>query len=337
MPVRVDYCQFLLSSQKNYTQTHYADHVEAMSHDRINRYLSGAKLKPSLLWKQIKDDIVHSEKGLVVFDDTVLDKRHSRAIDPVRNQYSGNAHGIISGIGVVTCIYVNPDTDQFWAIDFRIFDPDKDGKTKLDHVEDMLKNVHYHKELPYRTVLMDSWYATKDLMLLIHKDLKKFFYCPLKNNRLVSDHIGEKPRHAVCDLAWNATELRQGKDIEIKGFPKGHLWKLFRIDVSPNRTEFVVTNDKTCGSEDDVRKTCANRWKIEQLHREVKQTCGIEKCQCRKGRSQRNHIVCAFLVWARLKQIAHKTAQTIYQIKENLLHDYLVKELKSPTVMFKSA
>ncbi len=337
MPVQVDYCQFLLSSQKNYTQTHYADHVEELSHDRINRYLSGSKLKPSLLWKQIKDDIAPSENGFIVFDDTVLDKRHSRVISSVRKQYSGNAHSIIRGIGVVTCIYVNPDTDQFWAIDFRIFDPERDGKTKLEHVTDMLKNVHYHKALPYRTVLMDSWYATKDLMLLIHEKLERIFYCPLKSNRLVSDDINEKPRHAVCDLNWSNDELEHGKDIEIKGFPKGLLWKLFRIDVSPNRTEFVVTNDKACGSANDVRKTCANRWKIEQLHREVKQTCGIEKCQCRNGRSQRNHIVCAFLVWARLKQIAWKTAQTIYQIKDNLLRNYLLNELKNPSVMFKSA
>ena len=227
-------------------------------------------------------------------------------------QYSGNAHGLIKGIGVVTCVYANPDTDQFWAIDYRIYDPDKDGKSKLDHMKDMLKNVHDHKGLDYRCVLMDSWYATKDMMLFIDEDLQKIFYCPVKSNRLVSDDINEKPRHAVRDLNWTKTDLSQGKVVEIKGFPRGSLWQLFRIDVLPNRAEFIVTNDKTCGSADDVRTTCANRWKIEQLHREIKQTCGIEKCQCRKGRPQRNHIACAFLVWANLKKIAHETAQTIY-------------------------
>ncbi len=98
-----------------------------------------------------------------------------------------------------------------------------------------------------------------------------------------------------------------------------------------------VATSKDCGGADDVQKMCAIRWKIEQLHREIKQTCGIEKCQCRKGRSQRNHIACAFLVWANLKKIAYETAQTIYKIKEGLLHDYLVKELKEPFVMFNLA
>lgn len=36
-----------------------------------------------------------NEHGYVVFDDTVLDKNHSRNIESVRWQYSGNAHGII--------------------------------------------------------------------------------------------------------------------------------------------------------------------------------------------------------------------------------------------------
>ena len=45
----------------------------------------------------------------------------------------------------MTCVYVNPDTDQFWLIDYRIYDPEGDGKTKLDHVREMLRNIVYHK------------------------------------------------------------------------------------------------------------------------------------------------------------------------------------------------
>ena len=37
---RRDYCQFLLSSQKNFTLTYFADHSAKYSHDQLNRYLS---------------------------------------------------------------------------------------------------------------------------------------------------------------------------------------------------------------------------------------------------------------------------------------------------------
>ena len=41
-------------------------------------------------------------------------------------------HGIVKGIGIVNCIYVNPKTLQFWVIDYRIFNPDNDGLSKVD-------------------------------------------------------------------------------------------------------------------------------------------------------------------------------------------------------------
>ncbi|HAU1599276.1 TPA: transposase [Legionella pneumophila] len=38
---------------------------------------------------------------------------------------------------------------------------------------------------------------------------------------------------------------------------------------------------------------CAIRWFVEQFHREVKQLTGIDKCQYRKQRIQRNqHCLC---------------------------------------------
>jgi hypothetical protein len=57
--------------------------------------------------------------------------------------------------------------------------------------------------------------------------------------------------------------------------------KLFRVEVSNNRTDWVVTNDLSQDSTQDAQKACALRWKIEQFHREIKQVTGIEKCQCR--------------------------------------------------------
>ena len=94
--------------------------------------------------------MVATPQGYVVFDDTVLDKNYSFAIELVRRQYSGNAKAVIKGIGVVTCVYVNPNLDQFWLIDYRIYDPDGDGKSKLDHVREMLSNVVYQKRCPVR-------------------------------------------------------------------------------------------------------------------------------------------------------------------------------------------
>ena len=79
-------------------------------------------------------------------------------------------------------MYFNPKTEQFRIIDYRIYDPDSDNKTKIDHVEEMIFNVVNKKKLRFKTVLMDSWYATQRLMALID-NLGKVYYCPLKSNR----------------------------------------------------------------------------------------------------------------------------------------------------------
>lgn len=328
---RLDYCQFLLGSQINYTLTNFADHSEHFSHDAINRYLAGDRIPPRLVWENVRDQVVATPEGFLVFDDTVLDKRYSDKIELVRQQYSGNAHGVIKGIGVVTCVYVNPVTDQFWIIDYRIFDPEGDGKTKLDHVHEMLVNVVYQKQLPLRAVLMDTWYATKDLMLEIDA-MGKLFYCPLKDNRQVDDSGGERRYQRVDSLAWSAEELDHGKTIKIKDFPADYKVKCFRVVLSTKRTDYVVTNEWAQCSTTATQQVCGYRWKIEQFHREGKQLTGLEACQCRKSRIVRNHIGCAILVWVRLKQVAAQTQRTIYQVKHGLLSDYLREHLKSPAV-----
>ena len=329
---RLNYCHYLLVSQINYTLTNFAEHTETMSHDAINRYLNKDQISGSTIWHNVRDDIVLSTKGYLIFDDTVIDKNFSHKIALVRHQYSGNAHGVIKGIGVVNCVYVNPETEQFWIIDYRVYDPQGDKKSKLDHVQDMLTNVVRHKCLPCAAVLMDTWYATRELMRFI-ESLQLCYYCPIKANRLVDESNGQQAYRQVQTLPWSEEELQSGKTIHIKDFPKGHRVKLFRLVMSTRRTDFVVTNDPTQNSSSDADTVCAWRWKVEQFHRETKQLTGLEKCQCRKARIQRNHIACAYLVWVRLAQIARKTCQSLYRIKHGLLDDYLSQQLKKPTIV----
>ena len=87
-PTRLDYCQYLLSSSINYTLTHFAEHSQRFSHDMINRYLAGERIPPRLVWEHVKPHLVQTQQGAIIFDDTVLDKRHGQHIGLVRRQYS---------------------------------------------------------------------------------------------------------------------------------------------------------------------------------------------------------------------------------------------------------
>ncbi len=165
------YCQYLLATQINYTCTNLADHFADLSHDDVARFLKEEKLTPRMLWEKVSPLLTSRPQGYMIFDDVVLEKTHSFKIQGVRRQYSGNQHGIIKGIGVVNCVYYDPVVDQFWAIDYRIFDPDRDGKTKHDQVRDMLISA-IHRDVLFGYVLMDTCgsppgYATAEFMKLL--------------------------------------------------------------------------------------------------------------------------------------------------------------------------
>ena len=106
----------------------------------------------------------------------MLDKSFGPSIEVARKQWSGNKTGVISAIGVVSCVYVDSQTECFWVVDYRIFDPDTHGKRASSIMSKRCCVVYVeHRRLPFRAVLMDTWYATKDSMLLID-GMKKMFY-----------------------------------------------------------------------------------------------------------------------------------------------------------------
>ena len=262
-PTRFDDCQYLLSTPINYTLTHFADHSERLSHDQINRYLAGDRLRPRYVWENVKPYLEQTRDGYVIFDDTVVDKRYAKEIALAKKQYSGNARGPINGIGnLVTCVYVNRVLDRFWLIDYRIYDLRSDGKTKLDHVQEMLSVLVDMRNLAFSTVLMDAWYATKSVMLHI-ESLGKTYYCPLKSNRRVDDSNATRPYQRMDALEWMPSELESGKRIKIRGFPKNHKVKVFRVASTSRRTDYVVTNDLSQSDASVARTVCAWRWKIE--------------------------------------------------------------------------
>lgn len=280
MLTHIDYCQFLLSSPFNFTQTYFADHVEGLSHDRVNRLLNQLDLSETALWDTVSQTLKPSPNGYLVFDDTVLDKRYSKAIELVYSQWSGNAKSVINGIGVVTCVYVNPELDQFWAIDYRLYHPNQDGKKKTEHVEEMFLSALEEKALPVSTVLVDSWYAKREWLESIH-NRGLTYYTVAKPNRLIAEHRGEHAFQRIDSLDWTAEELASGKPVRLNDF--WHKATLYRVETLPGRIEHIVTNAKTPPNANGARQECRIRWKIEQFHRELKQLTGIEKCQCRQG------------------------------------------------------
>jgi len=315
MTTRKQYIEYLISTPVNYTCSNLADHLDDVSHDAVTDYLAREKLTARHVWEQSRRLIQDSEQAYLIVDDSVQAKKYARKIEMVKLQYSGNEHGLVKGIGVVNLVH--SDGNDFYPIDYRIYAPPADGKTKNDHFGEMVRNAVHDKQLKAKTILFDSWYASWNNLKLVHR-LGLIFFTTLKSNRLVSLTKEQGYIH-LDEIEWTQERLQHGVEVKLQKVP--FMVKLFKI-VAPNGDiDWVITNHPDASlSSADVQNADAHRWQIEQFHREFKQLTGSEKCQCRKQRSQRNHIACCYQAWLALKVKATQLVKTVYAMKHDLLY-----------------
>jgi len=327
MITKRQYIEYLISTPVNYTCTNLAEHLEGVSHDAVTDYLQRDKLTARGLWELVAPLLKDSPGSYLIVDDSVQNKPYSRKIELVKKQYSGAAHGLVRGIGVINLVH--SDGVDFYPIDCRIYAPEADGKTKNDHFRDMVLNATSDKQIKARTLLFDSWYASVDNLKLIVR-LKRFFVTTLKDNRLVSLSPEGGYIHLQA-LDWTPHRLEHGVSVKLKEMP--FRVQLFKV-VAPNGDiEWVITNHpEGTFTTSDIQDENAVRWQIEQLHRELKQLTGTEQCECRKARSQRNHIACCYHAWLALKVKAQHLGKSLYAVQRDLFSDYLRAELCDPRI-----
>ena len=165
MVTQTTYIEYLLSTPKNYTCTHLA----AVSHDQVNRFLRTTVLPVNQLRELVQPLLHDSPEAFLVVDDSVQDKRYRRFIDLTKRQYSGKVHGMVRGIGLVNLVHSSGEAGDFLPLDYRIYAPDADQKTKNDHFPDLFEAVVAEDKLLARPILFDSWYAGSTNLKRIHR------------------------------------------------------------------------------------------------------------------------------------------------------------------------
>ena len=98
----LDYIHFLLAAQTVFTNTeaarcHPGAGADGPAHDAYTRLLYRAQADGDALWKEVRP-CVRSTEGILVIDDTTLDKRYARAIRLVTRHWSGKHRRIVQGI-----------------------------------------------------------------------------------------------------------------------------------------------------------------------------------------------------------------------------------------------
>jgi len=294
------YCRFLEVTSSRFSAlslSEVAPENMSLSHDSISRWLASAKVQPKDLWEVARKEI-EGRSGILAFDDVVIDKSRSGKMGLVNWQYSGAEHGVVKGIGVVNALW-QTSKDEYTPIDYRIWNPPDDGKTKNEHFRDMLSSAK-SRGLEPEMVVADSWYSSLDNLKSIRSHGWDWVM-GLKSNRLVN-----KPHVQLRELDI--------PDEGLKVHLKGYGWiKVFRFAGKNGRTDYVGTSRLDLTKE-QIKSYFERRWSIEVMHKELKQTCGFGRCQSNSGRAGRNHIGLSLLALLRKHRRRRLDNTTTYRL-----------------------
>lgn len=318
------YCQFLIAAQGRYSVVGLAElFSNKPAHDAFTRWLDTVKLKPRIIWEYAQK-MVNLNSGYLIIDDSVLDKWYSKKIEPVYKQYSGNHHQIVNGIGVINLLWnehKNPEQAEHIPIDLRVYDIKRDGKTKNEHCHEMLESAFLKKKFNNVIVLMDSAYSDLKTLKKI-RDYKWHFIAGLKSNRQVS--LNPHEFKSVADVANSS-----GIECHLRGYGFIKVIKtVFNKDV-----KYLATNNLSL-SDEVIKEVSNHRWIIEEVHRGEKQTTGIENCQFRNQRAQRNHILCSTLAFLAIEKHRLEFGCSWYESKNRVIADALKQYLDKPFIPF---
>ncbi|CAK0752957.1 transposase [Gammaproteobacteria bacterium] len=268
------------------------------------------------LWLEV-ESLIDKTKGILVIDDSTLDKPYARQIDLVNYHWSGKHHATVPGINLITLLWT--DGDSYVPCDYRIYNKSLDNMTKNDHFRAMLKTAQERGFTP-SAVVFDSWYGSLKNIKFI-RELGWTWLTRLKCNRQVNpDRTGNRAINTI-------NLLPGGQVVHLKGYG---LVRVFQIAAKDGSKEYWATNNLSMT--EMTRQSLAElSWMIEVYHRSLKQNCGVERCQARSTRAQQNHIGFAIRAFVRLERFFFRTGISELEAKariiRNAVRDYLANPL----------
>jgi hypothetical protein len=119
-----------------------------------------------------------------------------------------------------------------------------------------------------------------------------------------------------------------GTVVHLEGFG---LVQAFRIVASNGDTQHWITNDLTMNA--TARLTNSElAWGIEEYHRGLKQYCGVERCQQRQSRAQRNHIGLSIRAFWRREWHRFRTGVSWFAAKTDIVREAVRAYLANPFI-----
>ena len=315
-----DYINFLVAAQQVFSAVEAAKShpggEATPAHDAYTRLLQRMPPDSEALWQEVKP-LVKVASGVLVIDDSTLDKPYASQMELVTRHWSGKHGKVVQGINLISLVWT--DGACRLPCDFRLYHKDQDGLSKNDHFRQMV-NAAQQRGFAPELVAFDSWYSGLDNLKRL-RELGWPWLTQLKTNRQVSlDRSGNR---AISDILIPP----QGCVVHLKGYG----WvKVFKTVGTNGDAEYWATSQVAMTLEQ-----CAfyalDAWQIEVYHRDLKQFTGIERAQVRLEVAQRNHIGLAIRAFVRLEAHRIRTGLSCFEAKTSIIRHAVRAYLAQPT------
>ncbi|HRY16298.1 MAG TPA: transposase [Candidatus Competibacteraceae bacterium] len=314
-----DYINFLIATPKVCSATEAArvqpEGTAVPAHDAFTRLLHRLEPDAATLWQEAAGQ-VERHGGILVLDDSTLDKPYAEKMALVHRHGSGKHHAVVEGINLITLLWT--EGDRPIPVDSRLYDKAGDALTKNDHFHAVLKTAS-ERDFHPACVVFDSGYGSLENLKQI-RTLGWVWLTRLKANRLVNpDRSGLRPVARVDTHA-------HGTVVHLKGYG---LIRLFSIVAPDSDREWWASNDLNMTSLTRIR-FAGYAWTIEHDHRGIKQYCGVERAQVRAARAQRNHIGLALRAFLRLEGYCYRAGVSWFEAKTAIIRPAVRAYLANP-------
>ena len=285
------------------------------AHDSLNRLLYRLNPDSESLWVEAAP-YVKKDEGILVIDDSTLDKPYAQKMEIVTRHWSGKHKQVVSGINLITLMWT--DGDSQIPCDYRLYNKQHDNLTKNDHFQALISTAHQRGFCP-ECVVFDSWYSSLKNLKTI-RQYQWHWLTQLKSNRHVNlDKQGNQP---VCELSIS----QKGTIVYLKGYG---LIQVFKIVSLNGDIEYWATSNLSM-NELFRLKYAELSWSIEVYHQGIKQFVGVERCFARKAVAQRNHIGLALRAFLRLERHRFLTGISWFEAKTSIIRDAVRTYLAKP-------
>lgn len=265
-----------------------------------------------------------SKNGLLIIDDTGVLKPYASKTEGARYQHCPVLGAeAVCNIGVASCFAVYgryvPLGLKFYKTESEFLGgkEDPEFRSKLDFAKELIQEA-CNKNIPFDYCVFDSWYSAPAVLTFIHdKGLK--FISEIKSDRKVCFKNPQTQKAYFMQQDELVKLIRKNLWAKVRVFRhKGKLLSVYAFESRLNKTHFpvkvfvvlgglsdkdgrdirvIITNDLTMSHRKAV-STYLERWAIERLFRELKDSLYFDHYQLRHKIKIMRYWMIVLLVWS---------------------------------------